>query len=197
MRALPLVVCAVLLTGCAAGADPEAEASRGATPVPTTVAGVEGVEFFDDLSTLHTEDPVDYPQVPPVGGPHLPPPGWLVCDVYDEPVPDEAAVHSMEHGAVWLTHDPALPASDVEQLAALVELDREYVLVSPYEGLPSPVVASTWGHQLQVDGADDPRLRAFVEQFAGGDQGGEPGAPCRTGGVTPEQARETLGESGA
>jgi hypothetical protein len=102
----------------------------------------------------------------------------------------------MEHGAVWITHAPDLPADDVALLAELVELDREYVLVSPYEGLPSPVVVSTWGHQLQVDAADDPRVRAFVEQFAGGDQGGEPGAPCRTGGVTPEQARETLGEGG-
>lgn len=195
MRALLALSVAVLVAGCSSAADPDAEATRGATPTPTTVAGIEGVEFFDDLSTLHTEDPVDYPQAPPVGGPHLPPPGWLVCDVYDEPVPDEAAVHSMEHGAVWVTHAPDLPAEDVELLASLTELDREYVLVSPYEGLPSPVVVSTWGHQLQVDGAGDPRVRAFVEQFAGGDQGGEPGAPCRTGGVTPEQARQTLGGS--
>jgi hypothetical protein len=49
-------------------------------------------------------------------------------------------------------------------------------------------------NQLQVDGVDDPRLRTFVETFAGGDQGGEPGAPCRTGGVTPQQARDTIGE---
>lgn len=181
MRAAPLVLL-VLLAGCSAGAE----------PVPTGVAGIEGVQSFDDLSSRHTEGPVDYPQVPPVGGPHLPPNGWLVCDVYAEPVPDEAAVHSMEHGAVWLTHDPALPAEDVARLAALVEVDPEYVLVSPYEGLPSPVVASTWGHQLQVDDAADPRLRAFTEAFAGGDQGGEGGAPCRTGGVTPEQAREVL-----
>lgn len=195
MRRTLVGVAVVLLAGCSAGADPEDEAARGATPVPTTVAGIEGVEFFDDLSNLHTEDTVEYPTVPPVGGPHLPPPGWLICDVYDEPVPDEAAVHSIEHGAVWITYEPGLADEDVEQLAELTSVDEEYVLVSPYEGLPSPVVLSTWGHRLQVDDADDPRARAFVEQFAGGDQGGEPGAPCRTGGVTPEQARETLGQS--
>lgn len=183
----------VLLAGCTAGADPEEEAVRGATPVPTSVAGIEGVEFYDDLSTLHTEEPVEYAVMPPVGGPHLPPPGWLVCDVYDEPVPDEAAVHSMEHGAVWVTYSPDLPDADVELLAELAALDPEYVIVSPYEDLMSPVVVSTWGHQLHVESADDPRVRAFVEEFAGGDQGGEPAAPCRTGGVTPEQAREALG----
>jgi hypothetical protein len=88
---------------------------------------------------------------------------------------------------VWITHAPDLPADDVALLAELVELDREYVLVSPYEGLPSPVVVSTWGHQLQVDAADDPRVRAFVEQFAGGDQGGSPGRPAARAASRPEQ----------
>jgi hypothetical protein len=185
------LVAAVAVAGCSAGADPEAEVTRGATPSPTSVDGLDGVQFFDDLSTLHTEEPVEYPTVPPVGGPHLP--RWLACGVYDEPVPDEAAVHSMEHGAVWITYDPDLPAEDVALLAALTAVDPEYVLVSPYEGLPSPAVATAWGHQLQLDGADDPRLRAFTEAFAGGDQGGEPGAPCREGGITPAEAEGAVG----
>ncbi len=182
-RAAFALLAVAVLPACSAGA-----------PEPVELpAGLEGVEQFQDLSPRHTSDPVDYDQVPPVGGPHLPPPQWLICDVYDEPVPNEAAVHSMEHGAVWITHQPDLAADDVALLAALTGIDEEYVLVSPYEGLPSPVVASTWGNQLQVQDADDPQLRTFVETLAGGDQGGEPGAPCRTGGVTPQQARDTLG----
>ncbi len=171
----------LLLAACSTG-----------TPDPAPTTAIQGVETFDDLSNEHTTEPVDYPQVPPVGGPHLPPPGWLVCDVYDEPVPAEAAVHSMEHGGIWITYQPGLPDDDVARLGALTEIDEEYVLVSPYEDLPSPVVASTWGLQLQVDDAADPRLREFVETYAGGDQGGEPGAPCRTGGVTPEEARAAI-----
>lgn len=183
MRTALALSAAALLTACSAGT-PEP------VPLPSTL---DGVERFQDLSNEHVTEPVEYEQVPPVGGPHLPPPGWLICAVYAEPVPNEAAVHSMEHGGVWITHAPDLPEDDVAQLAALTAVDKEYVLVSPYEGLPSPVVASAWGNQLQVDGADDPRLRMFVETFAGGDQGGEPGAPCRTGGVTPQQARDTIG----
>jgi len=43
---------------------------------------------------------------------------WLACGVYDEAVRDENAVHDLEHGTVWITHDPGLPADDVERLAA-------------------------------------------------------------------------------
>lgn len=133
---------------------------------------------------------IDYPTSPPVGGPHYP--RWLACDVYDQPVPLETAVHSMEHGGVWITYRPGLADADVQRLAALTSLNREYVLVSPYPALASPVVVSTWGLQLAVDRADDPRVRAFVLTYAGGTQGGEPGAPCRTGGLSIEQARQAL-----
>ena len=180
-RAALVLVAVAVLTACSSGA-PEPE------PLPDQL---DGVEQFGDLSTEHTDEPVEYDQLPPVGGAHLP--RWLACDVYDEPVPNEAAVHSMEHGAVWITYDPELPEDEVASLAALTDLDQQYVLVSPFEDLPSAVVASAWGHQLQIDGADDPRLRMFVETFAGGDQGGEPGAPCREGGLTPAEASGAVG----
>ena len=32
---------------------------------------------------------------------------------------------------------------------------RRYVLVSPYDGLPAPIVASAWNRQLYLDSADD------------------------------------------
>jgi hypothetical protein len=48
--------------------------------------------------------------------------------------------------------------------------------------LPAPVVASAWGAQLRLRGSGDPRLKVFISHFAGGGQGGEPGAYC-TGGI--------------
>jgi hypothetical protein len=81
----------------------------------------------------------------------------------------------------------------VARLAAYAERDREYVLVSPMEGLAAPVVAVAWGVTLQVGTADDERLEAFLQQYAGGGQGGEPGAPCRGNGLTLREARGLLG----
>ena len=174
-----VVLIAVALAGCSAG-----------TPPAPTPSGLVDVQRFADLSHQHKEGPLPYEQVPPVGGAHNP--RWLACDVYAAPVPAEFAVHSMEHGGIWVTYRPDVPPAEVQKLAALRALDPEYVLVSPFEGLPAPVVASSWGLQLRVDSADDPRLAEFVRSYAGGDQGGEPGVPCATGGVTPEQARAQL-----
>src|SRR5690606_15236745 len=119
---------------------------------------------------------------PPVGGPHNP--LWQNCGIYAEPVPSEQAVHSMEHGAVWLTYRPDLAEADVAQLLELVA-GKSHALLSPFPDLPAPVIASAWGVQLKVESASDPRLAQFVEQFHSGPQTPEPGAPCYGGVGTP------------
>ena len=151
------------------GADIFDPAVSEATPIP-------GVETFEVASADHTTQPVDYPQDPPAGGPHDP--SWQKCMVYEAPVRSEHAVHSQEHGAVWITYQPDLSESDREALAEL-SVDQPYVLISPYPGLEHPVVASVWGAQLRVDDVADVRLRAFIDRYAG--NGPERGATCDTG----------------
>lgn len=173
------VVTAAAVGGCGGGSDSGAGGGR-----------LTGVQTFAGLSHQHVEGVrITYPQQPPVGGPHSP--VWLRCGIYDAPVPNENAVHSMEHGAVWVTYRPGLDPAQVTTLAGLQQLAPAYFLLSPYPDLPAPVVASTWGLQLPVDSASDPRLAEFVTTYAGGDQGGEGGADCAHG-VTPDQARRLL-----
>jgi hypothetical protein len=128
----------------------------------------------------HVETPVTYAQTPPAGGQHNP--VWLNCGEYDKPVPNENAVHSLEHGAVWVTYRPDLPKDAVEKLKS--EIPDTYMVLSPYPGLPAPVVASAWGKQLRLTGADDSRLEAFIRAYRQGPQTPEPGAAC-TGGMDP------------
>jgi hypothetical protein len=187
-RWVGVVVVGVGLSACSRGNDGadtsvETEASAPAslgteTSAPGVPSPLDDVQVFDDLSQQHVDTPVQYEQTPPVGGPHAPPPLWQNCAFYDSAVPSEHAVHSMEHGAVWVTYSPDLPEADRAELA---ELADDYVLVSAYEGLPSPVVASAWGRQLQLIGVADPGLEAFIDQFANGPQSPEPGAPCSGG----------------
>jgi hypothetical protein len=113
---------------------------------------------------------------PPVRGGHRP--NWLQCRVYAEPVQDGSAVHSLEHGAVWITYQPDLPSAQVKSLAALARMKPKYVLVSPYPGQPGRIEASAWGLQLTVGDPGDARLKAFIGRYAGGAQGGEPGIRC-------------------
>lgn len=141
-------------------------------------AEVEGVETFENASE-HVEGVVDYEQTPPAGGQHNP--AWLNCGVYEEPVPNENAVHSLEHGAIWVTYDPeALSDGELETLRS--QLPSTYVILSPFEGLPSPIVLSGWNVQLQVEEADDPRIAEFLEEYWQSQNVPEPGAFC-TGGV--------------
>ena len=142
----------------------------------------EGVESFGVQDQYHTEEPVLYSQIPPVGGPHDA--VLQNCGFYDTPVRDENAVHSLEHGAVWITYHPDLPVDQVEALRALTS-GHTHVLVSPYPDLPAWVVASAWGEQLWLEDAYDPRLEEFVSAFEQGPQNPEPGAPCSGGVGTP------------
>ena len=139
------------------------------------------VRVYADLSRAHTPDDVDYPQQPPVGGPHDP--AWLDCGAYDAPVRDENAVHDLEHGSVWITYDPDLGPDDV---ASLKEALPQNGIMSPYDGLRSPVVVTVWGRQLALTGADDPRLGLFLQRYAGGSTAPEPFASC-AGGINGEQ----------
>ena len=171
------IACAAL-AGCGGSGE-----SDGGTAPTTLLPDMSEVQTYEGLSNLHVPGPVQYPQTPPVGGEHAP--MWQNCGFYREPVAPENAVHSMEHGAVWITYSPDLPASQVEILRDLAA-DQTHVLVSPFPGLPTPVVASAWGAQLRLPSAGDRRLRAFVDRYRGSAQAPEPGAAC-TGAVgTPE-----------
>jgi hypothetical protein len=145
------------------------------------------VETWEITDRAHTTGDVTYAQDPPAGGAHAP--IWLACGVYDEPVREESAVHDLEHGTVWITHDPGLSAADVE---ALAEQLPDNGIMSPREGLPTPVVVTVWGAQLRLDGADDERLALFLEEFGDGHTAPEFGASCQGG--TPDPQGELPGE---
>jgi hypothetical protein len=127
----------------------------------------------------HTYGPIKYKYSPPVGGTHNP--NWQRCqgDVYPAAIASEHAVHSMEHGAVWITYNPSLPADQVEMLAAKVR-GNEYMLMSPFPGLDKPISVQTWGYQLKVDKASDSRIDEFIKDLKQ-NAAFEQGATCTSG----------------
>jgi len=143
-----------------------------------------GVQTYPASPRTHVVGTVSYPQTPPVGGRHAY--AWQNCGFYNTPVPNEQAVHSMEHGAVWITYQPDLPTGDVAALRVLAQR-MSYVIVSPFPGLPAPVIASAWDRQLRVASAADPRLDQFARIFRLGKQAPERGGPCAGGLGTPER----------
>jgi hypothetical protein len=147
--------------------------------VPASIAAINGVQIFPGLATKHVEGPVRYQQTPPVGGEHSS--AWLNCAVYASPVPNENAVHSLEHGAVWITYNPSIITGS--SLTTLRQsIPKTYAILSPFQGLPSPIVTSAWGVQLRISQVGDPRIAQFLTKYREAKSAPEPGAPC-TGGI--------------
>lgn len=143
---------------------------------------LEGVADFQYAGGDHVNDGtvVAYTENPPVGGQHYN--AWQNCGFYDGRIASENAVHSLEHGAVWITYRPDIAESDKERLREIAD-DNAYVLVSAYPDLQAPVVVQSWGHQLVLEGVDDDRLDTFVRVYQAADDVPEPLASC-TGAVS-------------
>ncbi|MGW3951475.1 DUF3105 domain-containing protein [Streptomyces sp. NPDC004752] len=178
-----LVVGGVVLVNARSDSkDSASDDSKGAGDSGHFVTGADGVRTWKGkLARNHVQTSVTYPMQPPVGGNHNP--VWLNCngDVYTSAVKNENAVHSLEHGAVWVTYTAAAKKADVDALAAKVK-QTPYSLMSPYEDQAAPLMLSAWGHQVTVKSADDPMVNKFFSTYVQGEQTPEPGASC-TGGT--------------
>jgi hypothetical protein len=111
------------------------------------------------------EQRVAYDRSPPFGGPHD---GyWAACNgvVYPTPVRNENMVHALEHGAVWIAYDPArVSGPALDTLRAKVQ-GQNYTMMSPYPGLDQPISLASWGHELKLSDANDPRVDQFISSL--------------------------------
>ncbi|MCC9310974.1 DUF3105 domain-containing protein [Kitasatospora sp. RB6PN24] len=181
-RILGITVAAVVAVAAAGGgayavtrADQQHKARQAAADAP-----IPGVKTFGTFSRNHVTHPVQYPQTPPVGGDHNP--VWTPCmgNVYDQPVHNENAVHSLEHGAVWVTYNGKATPADIKVLSDKVKA-TPYSFMSPYPDEPGTITLSAWSTQLIVDSATDPRVNEFFTKYVQGPQTQEPGASCSAG----------------
>ncbi len=183
--AASVVVVAGLVVGGVVLVRSQSDKDSSASDAKTSghfVTGKDGVKTWKGtLGRTHVTTSVKYPTEPPVGGNHNP--VWLNCNgnVYTEPVKDENAVHSLEHGAVWVTYTSKAKKADVDALAAKVK-KTPYSLMSPDDKQKDPIMLTAWGVQRTVTSASDPNVDKFFETYVQGKQTPEPGASC-TGGA--------------
>ncbi|NEA62093.1 DUF3105 domain-containing protein [Streptomyces sp. SID12488] len=188
-RILTIGVSVVIVAGLVVGAtvlvkkqsddsDTAATDSKGAGKF---VTGADGVKTWDKkLTQNHVTKTVDYPMEPPVGGDHNQ--VWMNCngDIYTKALNNMNAVHSLEHGAVWVTYNSKASKTDIDALAAKVK-KTPYTLMSPDDKQADPIMLSAWGKQRTVTSAKDPNVDKFFEEFVQGKQTPEPGAACTNG----------------
>jgi hypothetical protein len=121
----------------------------------------QGIEVYPATTNHTVEGPIEYGRKPPTNGDHDP--LWQNCGFYQQPIKDRHAVHSMDHGVVWITFSPDLSRRQIESLRPYG--NENYVIVSPYPGQEAPVIATSWRVQLELNSANDPRLEQFVNEF--------------------------------
>ena len=166
----------------------------------STVAANGSLSFSEYKAALHVTSTqrVAYDRYPPVGGPHDA--EWADCngDVYTTPMRNENMVHPLEHGAVWITYNPATIASgDLDKLKAMVS-GQQYLFMSPYTGLDSPISLQAWAHQLKVTSAGDARIQQFITALRQNVYiAPEPGGNCSQPGFTPTALITTPPTTGA
>ena len=130
----------------------------------TPAAGDTAAGYVDYQAASHVtaDQRVAYNRYPPVGGPHDG--TWANCNgiVYATAVRDENMVHTLEHGAVWITYNPdTVTPQDLTTLNAVVD-GEPYLSLSPRPGLDTPISLQAWAHQLKLTSATDERVQQFI-----------------------------------
>lgn len=146
-------------------------------PTRDSIGAIPGVRENVKQDNKHVQGTVNYPDSPPMGGNHNP--VWAGCDqkVYDMPLQTENAVHSLEHGAIWITYTAALEKSQVDLLKAKVA-SAPATFMSPFPQQKSPLVLTSWGRQLELTDAKDSRIDQFITKYRKSADAPEPGATC-------------------
>ncbi|MSP22208.1 MAG: DUF3105 domain-containing protein [Dehalococcoidia bacterium] len=109
---------------------------------------------------------------PPAGGPHFITP--LRANKYSDPVADGNAIHSLEHGMVWITYNrDKVSEADVKALEKIQGNHSRDVILSPRPENEIAIGVVSWGRLLRLDKLDQKAIEDFIK--VNRDRSPEPG----------------------
>jgi Protein of unknown function (DUF3105) len=129
--------------------------------VPPELPGV-AKESYDGRSHALSGQAVAYATASPTSGVHSG--NTPRCGIFNQPLPAEFAIHSLEHGGVVIWYQPTLSNDVVSGLREIVNRFDDRVILSPNQQLTDPVVATSWTRLKAYEGAD-PEIEAFIETY--------------------------------
>jgi hypothetical protein len=190
-----VVLLAVFFVACGGG--DESDLDAGSTAPTTASDGAEGASLLvsvpvSDLGAEHVDPPVSYEQSPSIGGDHYP--FWQNCGFYGVELLEGAATHTMEHGAVWITYNPAkVTDAELSTLADMAQ-DNDKLLISPYPH-DEKLILSAWGVQLRSSLApSDREVSNFIDEWVDNPELQEAGVRCdAAAGIPPNDIRTLSG----
>lgn len=115
---------------------------------------------------------------PPTSGDHTSPVPW---QAYEDEVPDANIIHNLEHGGIYVSYRPDLPADQVVRLRELFfepysnpDFKPTKALLAPRAANKSPIVISSWNRSLTLESYDEKQLMDYY--LANFGKSPEPGA---------------------
>ena len=119
-----------------------------------------------DLGRNHvpglTSKPNTKPEIDASGDHDTSPLPW---QVYDQEVPDANVIHNLEHGGIYISYRPDLPADQVAKLKGL--FSKPYsrkgfspikAIVAPRAANSAPIVVSSWTRSMKLDKYNEEKL---------------------------------------
>jgi hypothetical protein len=111
---------------------------------------------------VQTGTSVAYKTNPPTSGGHLgEAEGW---GVYKDEITDEAAVHNLEHGGIWISYKD-IPD---EQIAVLEQIGKDNpgsVVVSPRTANDDKIIVASWGRMMKLESADNVIIQKYIDIY--------------------------------
>jgi hypothetical protein len=140
--------------------------------ISTPIVQMEGLER--DVCKAPPQHVADETQVtystdPPLWGDHWN--GAAAPGYYEEPLPEERLVHSLEHGNVVLYYDKSkLSAAELEAVKALTLKYKDpwsAVIAVPRTDAKHAVILTAWEVALRLEKYDAGRVDKFVDAYRG------------------------------
>ena len=126
-------------------------------------------QAITDEGRAHVSEGTDvqYQSNPPTSGDHWAEP--LADGIYDIEKPDEAIVHSLEHGRVWISYKPSIPDQTKKALEDLLKKYNGTVL-TPRSANNTDIALAAWDRldafNLNADGTfDESRITDFIKRW--------------------------------
>ena len=127
-------------------------------------------ESFSTEGRDHVADgtKVEYKTNPPTSGSHYAiPSNW---GIIGHEIPDEAAVHNLEHGGVWISYKPDISDSAKKKLEEIAKSGGGKILMTPRAKNDRDLAAVSWGRvykfDLNQDGSfDESAVKNFIKKY--------------------------------
>lgn len=137
----------------------------------------------DRLHIEKGQEHVSYTSNPPTSGPHYSGTttqngiGPVECKTYNQEIEDEAIIHNLEHGVVWVSYKDASDKDLAGKLSAITE-DFTKVVLSPRSANDSKIALASWTRLLKLDSFDEQKIRDFIKLYRSSKAAPEPLASC-------------------